>query len=476
MYKILLVDDEPLFTEYLSRLIDWESCGCTLCGMAADGEQAVEMLVRFQPDLLFLDINIPIFNGLEVCRQLRELAIPCEVVIVSAHSDFQFAQKAIKYDVADYLLKPFDQEEFRHTLGNCLKNVREKRSAALKKCLSGQGTLPGTNAVVLLRKKAGQAELAALGTEIDTDFRRAGGSCWHCVDGGQLTFACSVENNAEELRGFFTGYAHDGVSIAIGDVADGLSQSFRHAQMALENRVLAPNNIICYETLEHKPGGAVFSQNEMTRLIGCLENHDEAGVSALIGRLFGLVGEKGISFQYFMSVFSSLVLYMAQHYGKSRGDAERLLSQQSGVLKELEDASDIAGMAAVIENYVYELYSDCIQIAPPTRRGELVEKINRYIANNYAQKGFTAEKMAAELLYENSYMRRVYKTETGTTILKALEDYRINKAKELLKKRSYRHSEIAEMTGFGDQYYFSKRFKQIVGCTPSEFEVMTTNG
>lgn len=478
MYKILLVDDEPLFTDFLQGLVDWGDHGCTLCGVASDGEQALRLAQQHRPDIIFLDINIPLMSGLEVCRHLRGQGIASQVVIVSAHNDFQFAQKAIQYGVSDYLLKPFDKAELVGTLHSCFPKVRAQRGDALRLCLAGQGNLPGPQVVALLRKKAEDGALQQLAEEIELACHRAGGDCRFYMAPGQATFACAV-GSAEDtplLADFFEPFARDGdVSIALGDACESVEQSYAHAKQALENRVYSPGNLVSYESLGRQTGGAMFSASDLTRLVGCLNNHDEKGITALVRKLFGLEDGHGISFQYFLSVISSLTLHMAQHYGKSRDAAEKLLAQQGTVLRDISDAADVDGMAAAIENYIYELYSDCTVVSPVTRRTGLVEKINRYIAQNYNQKGFTVEKMAAELLFENSYLRRVYKTETGNTILKALENCRIDEAKRLLQTRRHRHSEIAELTGFGDQYYFSKRFKQIVGCTPSEYEVIASN-
>ncbi len=110
MYKILLVDDEPMFLEYLQNILDWSVFGCCVCGAVLDGESAWEAIEQQQPDILLLDINIPPPDGLEICRRLRENNNPCEVIIVSAHDDFYFAKTAFRYGIVDYLLKPFDRQ------------------------------------------------------------------------------------------------------------------------------------------------------------------------------------------------------------------------------------------------------------------------------------------------------------------------------------------------------------------------------
>ena len=76
-----------------------------------------------------------------------------------------------------------------------------------------------------------------------------------------------------------------------------------------------------------------------------------------------------------------------------------------------------------------------------------------------------------ELFFENSYIRRVYKLQTHKTIIQRLEEIRMEKAKQLLMEKHYKNSDIAEMTGYCDQYYFSKRFKLYYGCSPSEFQM-----
>lgn len=473
MYKVLLVDDESLFTDYMAHLLTWEDWGCTLCGTAADGETAWQMLLQHRPDILFLDINIPPPDGMELCRRLRENEIPCEVIIVSAHSDFAFTKKAIRYDVVDYLLKPFDKAELVQALTSCIGRVQDSRARLLRRCLQGRGKLPVPCAMVTLRH-TGSQPLLQLCARLSAEFEKQRGSCWGVVEEKGILLACQADAGTESLPDFFAAFADADTAVAIGDVVPELSASLRHARAAMENRALATDGVIRYEDLA-PPSGAMFSQADMTRLVGCLENRDYTAASAQIARLFGLDHSSGISFQYFLSVFSSLALFMAHHYGKDRADAEKMLAQQSSIVRDLSAATRITDITAVIENAVFEMYSDCIHIAPPTRRSELVDKINRYIEKNYPQKRFTVEKMATELLFENSYIRRIYKTATGITILRALENYRMERAKELLARHTMRHSEIAEAIGFSDQYYFSKRFKQIVGCTPTEYEGMIHN-
>ncbi len=112
---------------------------------------------------------------------------------------------------------------------------------------------------------------------------------------------------------------------------------------------------------------------------------------------------------------------------------------------------------------------------PMTKNELLTQKIDDYLYENYHREDCSLEKISVGLQFENSYLRRVYKHQTGITISRKLDEIRMNKAKEMLGSGLYWNKEIAYRVGFSDQYYFSKRFKQICGLTPTEYRNRVTN-
>ena len=108
--------------------------------------------------------------------------------------------------------------------------------------------------------------------------------------------------------------------------------------------------------------------------------------------------------------------------------------------------------------------------ATGNKKEVLAAKIEKYLQQHYADQSLSVNQITEELYFENSYIRRVFKEQTGQTIIQRLEEIRLNKAKKLLQEGVYKNSEIAEMTGYCDQQYFSKRFKLICGCTPSNYQ------
>lgn len=102
---------------------------------------------------------------------------------------------------------------------------------------------------------------------------------------------------------------------------------------------------------------------------------------------------------------------------------------------------------------------------------EIISKeIDKYLLDHYSDSRLSLNRIAEEFGFESSYMRKFYKWKTGLTIMQKLEEIRIEKAKALLRSGQYRNRDVAAFVGFSDQYYFSKRFKQICGKTPTEFK------
>lgn len=106
MLKIFLAEDEVVVRETIKRMIPWEELGFELVGEAADGEMALPLLIRQQPDLLITDIKMPFMDGLTLARLAKKEIPGLKVVILSGYDDFNYAKRAIGIGVEDYLLKP----------------------------------------------------------------------------------------------------------------------------------------------------------------------------------------------------------------------------------------------------------------------------------------------------------------------------------------------------------------------------------
>lgn len=118
--RVLLVDDEIMIREGFKKLFDWDAHDCEVVGEAADGMEALTGIDTLKPDLVIMDINIPIINGLKVIQMSRIKYPEMAFVIVSGYDDFSYCREALRLQITDYILKPVNYDEF----GNCIDNLR----------------------------------------------------------------------------------------------------------------------------------------------------------------------------------------------------------------------------------------------------------------------------------------------------------------------------------------------------------------
>ena len=118
--RVLLVDDEIMIREGFKRLFDWQAHNCEVVGEAADGMEALSQIDALRPDIVIMDINIPIMNGLKVIQVSRMKHPNTAFVIVSGYDDFSYCREALRLQITDYILKPVNYEEF----GSCIDNLK----------------------------------------------------------------------------------------------------------------------------------------------------------------------------------------------------------------------------------------------------------------------------------------------------------------------------------------------------------------
>ena len=118
--RVLLVDDEIIIRRGFRQLFDWEAHDCEVVGEAADGMEALSQIDSLNPDIVIMDINIPIMNGLKVIQLSRMKHPETALIIVSGYDDFAYCREALRLQITDYILKPVDYEEF----GACIDNLK----------------------------------------------------------------------------------------------------------------------------------------------------------------------------------------------------------------------------------------------------------------------------------------------------------------------------------------------------------------
>lgn len=145
MYKVVIIDDEPIIVRGLQKAIKWEEIGCSVVGTAANGLEGIEVIRKEKPDILISDISMPGMDGLSMIAALKSEFSDMEITILTGFRDFDYAQEAIRLGVCRFLLKPSKMEELEEAVSVMMDNLKSKavvdktdREDALEKAGNGE--------------------------------------------------------------------------------------------------------------------------------------------------------------------------------------------------------------------------------------------------------------------------------------------------------------------------------------------------
>lgn len=126
MYKVMIIDDEPIIVEGLSRSIPWEKWNCEVVATANDGVEGKSLIEEHKPHMVFMDICMPEMDGLQMIAAVKSEFANLEVSILTGFRDFDYAQQAIRLGVTRFLLKPSNMDELQETISAMCENLKKK--------------------------------------------------------------------------------------------------------------------------------------------------------------------------------------------------------------------------------------------------------------------------------------------------------------------------------------------------------------
>lgn len=126
MYKVVIIDDEPVIVQGLARSIRWEKYHCEVVGTASSGEEGLILFEQIHPDIVFSDIRMPHMDGLSMIAALKSQYPDTEISILTGFQDFEYARQAIRLGVTRFLVKPSKMDELQEAVETMVKNLQAK--------------------------------------------------------------------------------------------------------------------------------------------------------------------------------------------------------------------------------------------------------------------------------------------------------------------------------------------------------------
>ncbi len=127
--KIVIIDDEYYFRQSVIKTLGELNLNCNLnvVGDACCGEDGIELIREHHPDIVMLDINMPIVDGLTVAKLIQTENICCKIIIISGYAEFDYAKRAIPLGVSHYLLKPLKRDELSAAVSEVIKQIEKQK-------------------------------------------------------------------------------------------------------------------------------------------------------------------------------------------------------------------------------------------------------------------------------------------------------------------------------------------------------------
>lgn len=138
MYKVVVVDDEPIIVKGLTKLVPWEKYGCKVVSTAGDGIEGIQVIREYRPDIIFSDIYMPKMNGLLMAAALKSEFEDTELTILTGYRDFDLAQEAIRLGVTRFILKPSNMEELEEALLVMVQNLQRRGITGEEDTVTGE--------------------------------------------------------------------------------------------------------------------------------------------------------------------------------------------------------------------------------------------------------------------------------------------------------------------------------------------------
>lgn len=531
MYKLMFADDEVLIRSNIEKQIPWNSLGFELTACCANGYELLEAIEKEIPDLIITDIEMPFVSGLEVARQVKEKYPGTKVVFISGYNEFEYAQKAVDFQVVKYILKPITSEQITEVLEAIRVQLDEEyernskemmnqrfykeynpmiRNSILLDSLDHSGTINSENLdlnaldLPLLSGKRYQAavltfdmmsedcewrqtpelmEFAAYNivNEILENYK----SGYGVIKRGNIHIIQSDSNwsegftgsngffirNLEEIRFSIEKYLGFTVTIGVGrevEKFDEISLSNEDALAANGyRRSIGKNQLILIEDIEPERLQSQFYNSETAV------------------ELMSVI-KSGNNTELEMKLNELFLLWETEHLSIDHYRLRVLslifeLGREAGqiglnvetilCLEELPKLFYVLD-AEFLFRYLGELcrlFAKHIIENRQNRHSSVIKEVLNLIELECGNPDLSIAMVSETLHLSSSYLRAIFKKEMKQSFGSYLGNYRMEKASDMILTTSMKNFEIALAVGFTDAHYFSYCFKRKHGISPNEF-------
>jgi len=525
MFKVLIVDDEPIVKIALRSIIPWEDHGFEICATASNGEEALTLTDKYKPDIIITDLVMPVMNGIEFIKTLKESNYAGEIIVISNHEDFQYVRSALVMGVLDYILKiSINEDQLLMQLNKAAEklNSKHKLLTIQENLYEEQELYTQRRRQIMLKEYLTNPDNVPINKyhelqSYDEDFPAL--FCYLSIEkysqGNVASLSLSLLENTflEFLPHFEKGevlFLNNYNILLLLPIWELESKNFNWKQWLLalpkhfELCMSVSPIIIYYDSIkDYTHCKEIYA---LAQAITELAFYEELSVVNAIDYR----PTHYLATMYYKELSKLIVENKYANLDKSLELIDSIISKSQDAhvypeilkmyfVKTIEFLSFISDnqtlethdfLTETLENIRYctnvpdlkvHIRLSVQAILAPTPDGfgkdnnykEEIRLVLHYISENYMHK-ISLATLSEYVNLSSSYFCRIFKAEVGISTTNYINQLRMEKAKELMEQENMSIKEISINIGIDDQLYFSRLFKKHYGITPSDYRSSLT--
>lgn len=517
MLKLMIVEDESLERKALSFLLSshYKESLQIVCEVS-NGKDAVDNAILYKPDIILMDINLPIMDGLQASSIIKSNCIDTEFIILTAFNYFDYAKKAINIGVSDYLLKPFSNEDFFNAINKLIykltskvsninsnnklvENYKKVMPYIEKEMISNiiygvsltieqyqeyrelLGISSNTYCSLVFisdsEKIFNESNLNAVKSKLNMMFSKVI-SCI-CLN-NMVTFIFDKELASKLLSKKFDNLLNSiqldfklnkaaTIYVGIGSyntAIDKLYSSYKDAKLSSENQKYKHSNIECFPK-KYAKNNIIISELEVI-ISGKIINEDLNGTVTELDNILEnlLINNELKDFLTIKNVFIDIFNTIIENIREFLGEGFKNFSKDK-TLEDLLTLKELSYLKPCI-NLIGKHLIDLVSAYKSSKNIVVIEKAKRYVENNYMNE-ISLDDLSHYVSMSSFYFSRIFTKVEGMNFRDYLVKVRMEKAKTMLLEGNKSIKQIGLEVGYTDQNYFSKAFKKFTKLSPKEY-------
>ena len=535
MKKIVIIDDEYFFRQALIKYVGNFKNEFTVVGDAGNGKLGIELIERYRPEIILIDISMPQMTGFDVISHIQEKKLQARFIIISGYDKFEYAQKAIQMGVQDFLLKPVTVESLYKSLRQTSERIdqemkKEQNLEVLdRKKRSYQNYIKHFAASQFVRKDKDREEMHKLALEagyrLEAQHHVAILYRVNCLPGNwektdYELYYFMVENVFCELLGekaccisyinfqkslcllvgiYEAQYGERwlrpilqktievcdpegslGTTAVIGGFyteADQLYDSYIEA-FAMERKQSFYESFGVFSTEDaagEQQENRYLQQNEdfIQRLIAAMRQNQRSLMKEMLRTFVDSLALLQPPREFFLLQINQVLSAML-NFAVEYGVAEATGKNNKLFSSDYMEISSVSEIQAELVRYGEQMLQQ-VHLSKNSSSSAIVRRTKEYVKAHYPDAELCLEQIADALDVNLQYMCFLFKKQTDTTIGAYILQTRMEMAGRLFQRMTCNVTEVAQKVGFLDVSYFSKCFKKYFGVSPKQYQNVSGN-